>query len=533
MRSQLSGAPALRRLLIDLDALIRDVGGESAASEDGAAKQRTARRIAARWRDHADATVAILPTELEVDGEPVLEASDEAGGTWILPLFMSGARALRAHESLEPHEVIRLATALGDLRPDHLAIESFCAWLWSEGAEGFQIDLVPSVIEDMESACAWSTPRAVATVEATSDNDGHALTRDRAALAALTRGHQRARFTLSLADREALAVAADQPSAWLDAETRALIAHPTLTGNASIARLARRITVLAAGGIDAALLRRLAFLSAQSNESGRAVLKACEAAGLADMLATCRIEMSPDLEPTMRAFIAVAPARLIASAMRGLVREATEQPASLDALIGIVEGVGAASFLDHIDLDSLSNEHGQTLATAVLETETGWSRLPILLSRLPEASTAALIQGVPATLLGPLRPTLESLLASADDAIRDRVADTLIRAADRTSLMILGAAIGRTPGRGWRPATLTRLLEAMSAADLDRTFAVDLARSRSAALALRMAVLGAAEDSATLRAAVSRFRFSELVDPRPLRRRLRALRRHPTTGRPP
>ena len=530
-----SRALALRALVTDFDALIRSV-------RSGGAVDAMATKIAPAWRELTDDEVLVMPTALRNGDVDLLRAQD-VEGRWILPLFMAGARAMHSQPTLVAEDVIRLAEKLSTLQPDAASLEEFRDWLWTSGAEGFELELAPSFVEVMEvvsdeKQTAATTLMAVRGHGILSLDNAPPLTianddLDAAAvrpefgvpLEILKRGHDNASFATDEAQRRDLAVAADRSTTWLDAEMSAVLAHPSLAAAVPPQRLARRISTLAARGLDAPLLRRLAHLSAQSDDVGRSVLKACEALGLDDVLSVAAVDTGPELSPALRAFIAVAPASLIEGALRGILRHATEHPETFDILVEIVEGVDAAPFLDHIEIDRLSIRQSQTLATAVLETDTGSSRLPALLARLPERSTAALLESVPPTLLGTLQPTVTSLLTSADDDVRESIALTLLRHADRRSLKMLRSAFENTPGGGWRRPTIIRLFESLRAARLERTFAVALARSRKTPADVRLAILDALAPDRDLLRAATRFRLAEVADPASVRSCLRTLRR--------
>ena len=103
-----------------------------------------ARRVYDVWQGLASPSIEIAPLELRVDKVLAVKAVEQVG-RWLLPAFMAGMRTLRMRPEATCDDLMRLAQELSGLSAELEAIKGFRDWLWSDGAQGFDVQLADMI----------------------------------------------------------------------------------------------------------------------------------------------------------------------------------------------------------------------------------------------------------------------------------------------------------------------------------------------------------------------------------------------------
>ncbi len=124
-----------------LDGLVRNTRGGAPPTGLGA-------RLLALWRARDDGMLALLPQGLQFDDD----ATHPLESGWAYYAFMAGLRSVRLTETTDLADVLRLASALADVRFSVDAAERLRAWTWEEDGEAFRLTVTRSFAETMEAS---------------------------------------------------------------------------------------------------------------------------------------------------------------------------------------------------------------------------------------------------------------------------------------------------------------------------------------------------------------------------------------------
>jgi len=251
-----------------LDGLVRSCRADSSTVDS------IAERLMERWKSNSDIVFRFDATSLFSEEQEVLSAEEE-DGLWLLPAFMAGMKSLSLTPLAASDDLVRLATELGALGPNLTSIRKFRDWLWSEGAEGFDVVLDFGFSEGLDTALMDAQVRrdALAAVRAdaaaslsmdvrilSSQELDVAAVRDefQMTLDAFSREVHEEAPHLDDRERQALRSAFEDSLFWVDAQVYLALAHPELHSQIPPERMARRVMELMASGVA---LRFLGFLA--------------------------------------------------------------------------------------------------------------------------------------------------------------------------------------------------------------------------------------------------------------------------------
>ncbi len=537
--SGLIRTPAL--LASSLDALVR------ATRVQGPGLESIAKRITSLWRHHAGVRLVVEPTALKVEDEIALEANGQEGG-WILPTFMSGLRQLSALPMMRTDDVLRLCEELAGLETTIEALTTFRDWLWSDGAEGFEIDLQPSFVEVIESVSSMgekSSPSLASirgvglqalgqeqiTMSAQELDMAAARPEFRLPLELYHQARGEGRLEISSQEQESLREACDDGAGWIDAETSVVLQHPELAAAVPPQRLARRIVGLSSGGVEPRLLEQLSGIHRRRDSYSEALIEALETQELDRALAQGLQLTQEENIPAVREFLGVASPKLASGVLQSMIRQADDEKAVFTGLVDLFATERFDQLVEAADVPTLEPNDQATLTRAILSTETATRQLPKILSQLPPRSAATVLAELPGEVVDRLQPLVERLLRSEEPKARETVAHNLLTRSTPRTRELLQRALVETRGRGWSKQTLKALVASLTTTSQGTQAAMELARSRQTSKALRLISLEALERHPQALAKAIRWRLTELWDPPEIKACLQRLRqRHASKG---
>jgi len=258
------GVPPWKALGASLDGAVRTARSRSPALDSIAA------RVLEVWSADPALTVEIQPTSLGVGGRVAVSAGADEG-RWMLPAFMGGMRSLRLTPGAVADDVVRLARELASLEPNLEAIHRFRDWIWSDGAEGFEVVVDASFTEAVEHAfldeAAQRTMLASVRAEAanalseaavrieTRDLDRVAWRREfQVPMEALARRAGDGSLRLDPAEAEELSARCDESRFWIESQVLLALSEPSVREAVPPKDLARRILSLVNRTVDAHFL---------------------------------------------------------------------------------------------------------------------------------------------------------------------------------------------------------------------------------------------------------------------------------------
>lgn len=515
-----------------LDALIRSV------RIDAGDVNALATRAVDGWR-----AAGLVPLDVEVSaiciGSQVTVAFAEQRGWWIPLAFMAGVRRVTPRADCGVDDLRRLAERLAILDTSAASMTELQAWIWSDGAEGFDIEIQPSFVEMLDdragqaaAVAGWNAIRTAGLETLAAGISVPTSDLDRAALRpemhlALDRYSQavKARETeVNSTTWRELACGGDDAAAWTGAEIAAVLRSPALQAGFPAERLARRIGSQTATRCDARLLLTLASIATGATpyerttwsrllalDLGRAIARGVLDAGVAiaealaplleasaELRTAIVVQLLEDDRASAGALIAalarlrapgwilasIAPAALTQDGVRGLARAHR----ACDFVVADVELALAVMSTD------VTGAYFQHLEPAVRP------RLPVALARLVAAVSM---------------PTLAELVAGLPADLSPIVVDAL-----------LGRLV-RDRGAGWSAGIVADVVERV-APTAGRAQLVRFARDRRNHEAARLAVLAVSPRFPALHRAVVRWRPSELLETADLRLVIRRARRRST-----
>ena len=525
----------MRPLAGALDALIRSVRTQLA----GAAADEQGRRLVAIWRDAAWAPIAVEAVSLRA-GELVILSASADGGRWILPAFMSGLRELRPRSEVSADDAVRLAEHLGAIAVDAAAFAVFQNWVWSEGAEGFDLKLESTFIELFDARFAASVAeaqavniaavRAVAMVPA--DGETHNVSSEDVDIAALrpelevaidlyaTAARSRG-LEVSGATLRALGTGCDDPTSWAIAEIDAVLANLPLRHSFPAERLARRILGQVTRRCDARLLGALTAMRCAEDPYVARTLVVLESIGAGTQIGHATRLDEVTSAAALATWLATAPERLARDAVRGLLRREESSGDIARFLADLLVANGADWWLAVVEPRSLEPIHAGLFGDVLTRIAPPSSTISGLLAELPPATSAALATRLPARMLEPHADALGALMWSAP-------IDTALALFDAVPVAALAPRLAervrKDRGQGWTAPHVARLVTIWLRMRLDPAPLAALVRVSQINPATRLSVLLALAPAREAQANAARWRFGELFEPPSLRHALREAR---------
>ncbi len=536
LSSGMHGTKASKVITSAFDGLIRSSGTQSNALPS------IARRVIDLWSERPGSGLRIDATSLGLDGEEGL-AANESEGRWLLPAFMAGLRVLRLRPEAGAWDVLRLAEELCQVQPYPETLAAFRDWLWSDGAEGFEVELQVSfmeVLETSDSQASWEDWSAAAVRSLTgtmlSRNMVQVSARDvdvaslrqpfQMSLLAFQREAASGTRALSMEQEANLRQGSDQGASWADVEMDAVLRHPELRATIPPDRLARRIVSLLSAHCDIRLLQFLTSLAATDDPYSKAVLANLEKEPLGEILAR-QIVLDGPGTTALGHCLARAPRHLSSGLMHGLLERCAADPALMEALGRIAAQGGGDRMLSVLDPNRLNLPQALALARMLGQGVRGGGDLVLKLAEVcPMAVRCGLLAGLPPRALSGSEDKVARVLHEATPEEATPLLGALAEARDPRLLVVLGQAIQHSLAKGWPSRVLKSACEALVSTPSGSEALVHLARSSSASTDVRMAAIRSLERRPEILSRISRWSFREaLLDPPEVRERLREVRK--------
>ncbi len=496
-----------------------------------------AERTARVWRDNGLCALMIDATTIQAAGREALAAKGDVG-RWILPAFMSGLRELRPRPDVNSDDIRRLAEQLAALVVAEGPMASFQNWVWSEGAEGFDLAMDPSFVEVFDAqAVAPGTTSAIAGVRAAAlapiGSELVTLAADDLDVAALRPElevevdlYQRAAggrgLEISGQTLRALGASCDEPGGWAIAELEAVLSHRPLRIAFPPDRLARRLAARAAQRCDAGLLGLLATMTANDDPYIARAVDHLVALDLGAQVGRGVTLAETTAAAALAGWLTAAAVPLVQPALRALLDRDDCRDDVVRVLGDLAGRLGHARWLELLEPATMDGAHAGVLAAVLVRTAPPPALIAQLLQMLAHEPAVRLACGLPARTLAVHGARLTSIAAGASV---DGALDLFEHVATDDVAHALTARILAGRGQGWTLAQVSRLARIWLASGRAPAPLVLLVQARRVAGDIRLTLLRALAPRPELQAAAARRRATGFLDPAPLRRELRDVRR--------
>ncbi len=497
-------------------------------------------RLHETWTPQAEVWLQIEATSLHVDGDKVLDIDPESGG-WVLPAFMAGLRGLRPKTGWSYDDVIRLCEELATLTAQSESIEDFRDWLWSDGANGFEVDLRRSFTELMETAAAdhrllentlersteraWvlGTPAArlaVAEVDlAIAQETFEASRKNYAQTMKVLR-----RALLDEDQLQMLSNELENEAGWTLLETEVAISVPAMRTATSADRVAQRLASRISRGVHASLLEKIMEYMSTGDEYATEVVGWLAKQGLGTHIATGLDFSTEANRRVLDKFAALAADETIAELVAGLLMRA-EANAELAAHIQTcIRNIGVKQVVSIVNAETLNAYAGQTLTTMMLDAEVRSEALGQFIVNLTGEAARDTLASLPDARFWRLRSFIRQMLLGGDHATVTMLVELLGEKADRRGHALLLEILEENKGEGWSPRLMRSICEVLAHHEFSKKHILKWARKGGVSTALRIAAVRGASRVPALREQILKRRLNSLLDPDELRYVLAELR---------
>ncbi len=538
-------AMAWKGIATAIDALVQ------ANRTSPAALDLIAERAVQQWSEMGGGALEVKGTELLGGGQVVL--SYESGqGPWLLPAFMAGVRTFRILPTCRPSDMRTLTDELRTLRPEADALARFRDWIWSDGAEGFEVELHMSFMEVMDAAVTDDTHHDAlmafrgesvtsfgvdAQLIASHELDVAAL-RDEfnVPLELFTRKVARDALRLDPDDAATLADGCENSYGWTRIEIALTLGHPEMRSaitpqrlpemRSAITpqRLARLITQQLSEALDDRALDLLASLGSREDPYVRALAEALDDPSLGESLAG-RATPNAKSALAIRKFFGVCSPKVAIGLATGLVERAKRSPEVFPWVRGVALDLGVPAFMQHLLSHGVREEVAPTVLELVLSTDCTREMLVELFKILPPRVAAAMVVKLPPLRFRQMVDFTATLLAKAEADAVNVLVPALVEADLPESGTLVGQCLQRTLGVGWSTRALHTSCAYLLAKGLGRQFLLPVARASKAEPRVRLLALRTLSTDLALVEESSRWSFSELIEPPEVRARLQEMRK--------
>jgi hypothetical protein len=510
----------------------------------------TAPALAARlhelWR-----TVGATKLELSPDGLVSGGASLQTPhATWTFPLFMAGVRSIALKGEASPEDLIELGAQIAKLDVDEASQDAFQTWLWAEGANGFELGLLPSFVEQFEAISALDQGPGSAQAGGVSYAllDSDTLTRHELVYAhrakALdlplelfgAKARQR-EFEVSGTDLRQLRDKLQSPAHWVQSEIALLASCPQLQGYAAPARTANHLAALVKSDAQVALAL-LALLRRAATEFSNAIFADLARREIPSVLANQHGEICA-AETALLQTLLTGETRWLPLSVALLCRAGSELGA-VDPIAEMLHriGVTAASLSPPEAAVAGAVPVPQPAAAVAPEAAVGFLRLVVRLSAQVPAPEAILrfseivgetlvlqyLESVPVQSLTPHWNFVAAGLRDSTPEVMERWAAHLLDPALPEGVALLGVWLPGKAIDAWAGKVKYAIARALCSNPKLRANLPLWLRNRGIALSLRLAVLETVQADPALAREVSGFQFSEWLEVAPMREALKAMR---------
>ena len=498
-----------------------------------------ARRVLRHWHELGSPPIEFTPLTALIDEEVVLRATDE-GGRWILPVFMAGLRRVELGDETTDADLLRFSTELAFFESTVSSIAQFRDWLWSGGAEGFEINVQLSLVEKMDAADESQTvsPHDVAAVRAyvlratglatqivaSRDVDLAAIREEfQVSLDLFSREARGGRMALSPAECEALRNLCESGAAWLNLELRATLANQELRVLVPPRRLASWVLTSLRRGVEPQMLALLGQLQNERDEYCQQVAVRLFEEGFAEIISKAIDFSAPGLPEALAHFIHTANPEMSRSLCRALLG-ANRESESVIGLARTVQRIGLDQFTEKLDIGSLEAEQAKGLAHIALALKTPISRLEKLLEQAPADSAAEMISALPSGVALEMPSLVKTVLNTAESKHVESLVSSLATSSDPSWVRLFVSSLSDSGGKNWTPRSLYTACCAIAEGNMARKYLLPWIRDRHMSADLRLMAARALPPDRELRREACKWRPGELLDPPQVRQQLATMR---------
>jgi len=522
-----------RALGSSLDALVRSARSGSPTT------RQIAERTLAVWRDKPLSRLELQHDRLLVDGKVGIETGPEEG-RWLLAPYLSGLRSIRLREDAGVWDILRFAQEIAHLDSRIESLDLFRDWLWSDGAEGFEVEIQTSfveVVETLDTTLDWMEWAAAAVRSisgllmggetqrvASTDLDAASLREQfqaRIDMYGREEGDPARRITRDKQDR--LREVAEDDVVWAEVEVDTILSHPELRNTIPPDRLARRLVGMVERNCDHRICRFLSLMGTWRDDYSRIVLATLVKADMGARIAT-NIVFDDDTDAALTDSLNRAPEDACRGLLNGLLDRAVTDPQVFVVLISIGKDIDTSRLNDLVKAGELNADRGRVLAKIIAEGDgrSEWLR-SVIRECAPDVRVAIL-----ATLSPKHRTRFSNEIIDLFHKSRQEdvlpLARVLHEGNDTASLRLFTDVILATKGRFCRTMDLREPLGRLASSGSDADCLVNLAQSREISVSLRLQALRALRVDPDGLAKASGKRFTDLTEPKEIREALREAR---------
>lgn len=521
-----------RQVVGSLDALVRS------ASRDGGNALSLADRVCHHWRRDPLMRLDFSAHGVEVRGRVVLAVADTP---WLLPVVMTGVESIAMMPDATGDDVLQLARELSALVVDEERIRDFHDWVFSDGAEGFEVQLSQGFVEAsdglrFQAEAATSSIAVVRGLAAVTEDGLDVLATDLDVAAARPEldvdidmfeiGARHGAFESSASEIESLRHAVEDPAAWSLAEMEALIESESLRAGLPPEQFARRVANRVQAPLSETYLQILVRIFRQTDEY---MAHACDT--------LVQLEIGRRVGATLRAtaeamtavddLLAYVPPGSAARLTEALFERVPDEPALSRTLTTWVRSMPA------VDTSTFSPRATSVLVELLVEAGED-ARTRSALDTCSDAALVAVFTDKPRLVIQQNLTRLERLLHDGDHEAIGRTIFLLEKRKAWTMDVVRVVAQALVARHGeWPSAAVRVAARAMARRDIAPPEWVTLARTTTVPEAVRVAILEELGRLPRFREEVLRFRWSSILDVGPVRDAISALRAHQRASEAP
>lgn len=539
--------PYPQRVALDLDGAVRAVGN---ITNDPAAADAAVDALCAAWTDTGSVPLRLAGAAVAVADEPALSADGEHG-QWIWPAAAAGLRRVQPRSGVDPDAYRELVEQLAALDRSDDAVRTFRRWLWAGGNGAFDFDVGPALADRLGGIAAtegarsdvdndrlrFVQQRTVAFARRQQGRDALAEQADaRIAtyLAELTQGT----LTLTGAAATELRFAAEDGDFWTRQLAEVIASNDGLRAATAAERAARLVLETFRHGPTFDAIATVHGLQPEAAAHGGAA--ADESDVTAQWLVALRHSVSDSAlgKATGRgvALDAVAVARLnvlmrdtatpfSVGVATGLLERAGGGDEAVKAVAQVCKAVGMTQVWSLAELSGLSDGVARGIAQVLKLCDEGADKYADLVVACPATVAAWILRNAPPHVRSRIESRLHQVFRSRDPTENTPLVEALIATESPSSMKALGEVLLKTRGAGWAGRIVPDLCAAIVKARLAGEFLVPLFRDREADTMLRLLVLRSMDAEPDLLAEATKFRVTDVMEPKEIQARCKAIRR--------
>ena len=501
--------------------------------------EKLARRTLTHWRALISPAVEFSPLTALINGKEVLAATDE-GGRWILPVFMAGLRRIEICDETTEVDLLRFSTELAFFDATLDSIAQFRDWLWSGGAEGFEVNVQLSLVEKMDAADESKTvsPNDAAAVRAyvvratgldaqivaSRDVDLAALRDEfQVSLDMFCRESAGGRLGLAPDQCEALRNLCESGSAWLNLELRATLANEELRVLVPPVRLASWVLSSLRRGVEPQMLVLLGQVQNERDEYCQQVTRRLNDEGVTEIIAGPIDFSTPAMPEALAHFIQLSEAKVGRSLCHALLGTTGDSELLL-GLAHVVQRMGLDRFVDKLEMTALDAEQAQGLTRVSVMLKTPTALLEQILARAPADMAAQMISALPSDVALDLAALVKTALRDAQPKHVESLVTSLASSSNQNWVRLFVDLLSVTGGKNWTAHSLYTACCAINECGLARQCLLPWIRDRQNSADLRLMAARALPPDPDLRREACKWRPGELLDPPKVRQQLATMR---------